>query len=387
MVEITVWFGRQDFIPDDNFKSFREQYPHIRLNVDVVPLEQVLTEASMAIQAGQGPDILQTDSRRLPSLVVSNYLRPMDDMIQRWKAEDPVNYEAISSSGWDHAMHGGKLYGVTLSAGPFNHVYRKDWLSEAGLSVPETWDDVLDVARAMSDGTESRRGYTVRGPNSTVWFMSHFQAMGGEFDENNVMILDSEAGIYALTFYQTLVKEGLVSNDVLGWGSGDMRAAFITGRAGQGLIGNNIFPTIQEELEYGKEWAALPPLPRSDSQRSYGYSSLGWPHVVASSTKHPYEASLVLRYLAEHENAKSVAIRYQPTTVMSVYTDPEYVRANPWATDLMGPMQNMVRVPAHVKLDEMGNILLDALGEVMSNVDADPSEVAARYQRQLNALY
>ena len=387
VVELTVWFGRQDFIPDDNFASFHAQYPNIRVNADVIPLERALNEASMAIQAGQGPDILQTDSRRLPPLADAGYLRSIEDMVERWEAEDPDNFNAISSSGWDHAMHNGALYGVALSAGPFNHVYRKDWLEEAGLDVPETWDDVLDVARALSAGTEGRRGYSIRGPNSTVWFMSHFQSMGGTFDDNGVMQLDSEAGIYALEFYQTLVAEGLVSNDVLGWGSGDMRAAFITGRAAQALIGNNIFPSIEEELAYGREWAATPPPYRPGARNEWSYSSLGWPHVVTSTTDHPYEASLVLRYLAEHEQAKSVAIRYQPTTVLTVYEDAEYMASNPWAADFLGPMQDMARVPAHTRIDAMGDILLDAMGEVMSNPNADAADVAARYQRQLNRLY
>ncbi len=385
-VQLTVWFGRQDFIPDDAFAGFHERYPNIRVNVDVVPLEEALEQASMAIAAGHGPDILQIDSRRLAPLAEAGYLMDITEILDAWEAEDPESFNAISGTGWEHAIHYGTPHGVALSAGPFNHVYRMDWLEEAGLSVPETWEEVLDVARALNEG-EHRRGYALRGPTSSVWFHSHYQAMGGQFDEIGVIQLDSEPGIYALEFYQTLVREELVSEDVLAWGSGDMRAAFITGRAAQAPIGTNIFPDIQEELEYGVEWGAIPPPYREGAQDQWQYSSLGWPHLVTSSTDHPEEAGLVLRYLAEHDQAMSIAVRYQPTTVLSVYEDPAFIEANPWSEEFIAPFDEMVRVPSHERHEAMNDLIMDAMGEVMSNMDADPAEVAARYQAQLDALY
>jgi ABC-type glycerol-3-phosphate transport system substrate-binding protein len=386
VVELTVWFGREDFIPDGGFDEFHRMYPNIRVNADVIPLEQALTEAATALSAGQGPDILQTDSRRIPPLVEAGLLYPMGQQLDRWEREDPESYNNISSAGWSHATYGGARYGVAVFSGPFNHVYRKDWLEEAGLEVPTTWEEMLDVARALNN-PPSRHGYAIRDAGSTVWFSSHYMAMGGTYDRNNVIQLNSEAGIYTLSFYQTLVREGLVSSDVLAWGSGDMRAAFITGRAAQAPIGTNIFPNIQNELTYGVQWGAVPPLAREGAATQYQYASLGWPMVATVATKHPYEVSLVLRYLARHQQAMSVARRYQPTTVMSVWNDPGYLAEQPWAADFMEPLLNMTPTPPNLYITQMDQIIQDAMGEVMSNMNADPAEVAARYQRQLDRLF
>ncbi|MBI9096239.1 MAG: sugar ABC transporter substrate-binding protein [Sphaerochaeta sp.] len=384
VVELTVWFGRQNFIPDDGFDAFHAKYPNIKVKADVIPLEQALTEGAKAISAGVGPDIVQTDSRRLPPFVEAGLVQPMDKYIEMWKSEDPANYNALSSSAWEHASHNGKLYGVSIFAGPFNNAYRIDWLDKLGLSVPQTWEEVLAVARATRDAGLGY-GFVVRGPNSTPWFFAHYMAMGGKFVDN-IIQLDSPAGIYALTFYQTLVKEKLVSEGVLSWGSDDMRAAFITGRAMMAPIGTNIFPNIQKEMAYGEKWGATPMLPREGYEKDYTYASLGWPMIVTSSCEHPYEASLVLRYLAENDNAKSVARRYQPTTVTSVWSDPEYLAEQPWASDFEDALNNMTRTPATVFITQVDNIVLDALGEVMENVYANPAEVAKRYQKQLDAL-
>ncbi len=384
-VELTVWFGRENFIPDNAFDAFHEKYPNITVKVDVIPLEQALTEASTALSAGVGPDLLQTDSRRIPPLVEAGLLYPMDEQLALWKTEDPEGYNAVSSAGWEHGMYNGVAYGVAIFSGPFNYVYRKDWLEAAGLDVPKTWEEMFNVARALN--TSDRLGYSIRGANSTVWFSSHYMSMGGTYDANNVIQLDSEAGIYALQFYQTLVEDGLVSKDVLAWGSGDMRAAFITGRAAQAPIGTNIFPKIQEELKYGVEWGATPPLYREGAKGEYRYASLGWPMVATKATEHPYEVGLVLRYLAEHEPAMSVAKRYQPTTVTTVWDDPSYIAEQPWASDFSEVMLNMVPTPPNLYITKMDQIILDAMGEVMSDMNADPAEVAARYQKQLNSLF
>ena len=386
VVELTVWFGRENFIPDDAFDAFHEQYPGIRVNVDVIPLEQALTEASTALSAGEGPDLLQTDSRRIPPLVEAGLLYSMDEQLDLWQREAPESYANVSSAGWSHGTYNGVRYGVAIYSGPFNHVYRTDWLEEAGLEVPTTWEEMLDVARALNDPPR-RHGYAIRDAGSTVWFSSHYMAMGGTYDENNVIQLNSEAGIYALEFYQTLVREGLVSNDVLAWGSGDMRAAFITGRAAQAPIGNNIFPNIEEEISYGAQWGAVPPLRREGAEDEYRYASLGWPMVATVATEHPYEVGLVLRYLAEHEQAMSVARRYQPTTVMSVWNDPDYIAEQPWAADFAEPLRDMTPTPPNLYITQMDQIVLDALGEVMSNVNADPAEVATRHQAQLDQLF
>ena len=385
-VELTVWFGRENFIPDDGFDSFHAEHPNIKVNVDVIPLEQALTEASTALSAGKGPDLLQTDSRNIPPLVEAGLLYPMDKELETWRVEDPDGYHAISSAGWDHGSYQGVAYGVAVFSGPFNHVYRIDWLKDAGLAVPETWEEMLDVARALND-PPNRYGYAVRGPNDTVWFSSHYMSMGGVYDQNNVIQLDSEAGIYALNFYQTLVREQLVSSDVLAWGSGDMRAAFITERAAMAPIGTNIFPNIAAELQYGVQWGAVPPLKRAGAEDQYRYASLGWPMVATVATEHPYEVGLVLRYLAETDNALSVARRYQPTTVTTVWDDPRYSAEQPWAPDFAEPLRSMTPTPPNLYITRMDQIILDALGEVMSDVSADAAEVAARYQEQLDALH
>jgi hypothetical protein len=47
----------------------------------------------------------------------------------------------------------------------------------------------------------------------------------------------------------------------------------------------------------------------------------------------------------------------------------------------------MTPTPPNLYITQMDQIVLDALGEVMSDTSADPAEVAARYQEQLDDLF
>lgn len=383
VVELRVWFGRENFIPADAFETFHAENPNIRVTHDVIPLEEVLTQYIQAAGAGQAPDIVQIDARNIPPIAEAGLTRDITDLLARWQEEDPDTYNDLSESAFNFGRYKDVPFGVAFHAGPFNHVYRIDVLAENGLNPPETWEDVLEIARTVR--TPDMLGYALIGARHTVWFFSQFYAMGGQF-EDNVIQLDSEAGHALLTFYQTLAAEELIHPETLAWASGEMRAAFISGDAAQAPIGSNIFPRIQEAMPYGEMWGAMPPPYRTGAQEQWRYMGLGWPHVITASTEHPYEASLVLRYLARAENAGEVAMRYQPTTVKSVMASDEYRAVAPWADDFADWYPQMTPMASHPKQPEIEQIVIDAFQEVLDDPTADVAEVAQRAQEEINAI-
>jgi multiple sugar transport system substrate-binding protein len=382
-VELRVWFGRQDFIPADAFETFHAENPNINVAFDVIPLEEVLTQYIQAASAGQAPDIVQIDARNIPPIAEAGLTRDITDLLALWQEEDPETYSDLSDSAFNFGRYKDVPFGVAFHAGPFNHVYRIDVLEEYGLNPPETWEDVLEIARAVR--TDEMLGYALIGARHTVWFFSKFYAMGGQF-EDNVIQLDSEAGHALLSFYQTLAAEELIHPETLAWASGEMRAAFIGGDAAQAPIGSNLFPRIQEAMPYGEMWGAMPPPYREGAEDEWRYMGLGWPHVITASTEHPYEASLVLRYLARAENAGEVAMRYQPTTVTSVMASEEYQEVAPWAPDFADWYPQMTPMAAHPKQPEIEQVVIDAFQQVLDEPDADVAEVAQRAQEEIDAI-
>ena len=379
-IEITMWFGRNNFIPGDAFEQFHKEYPNIHVKTDVIRLEQSVADFIRAASAGKAPDLLQVPGDSIGPLAQQGLLLDMTELFSRWQKEDPKTYNGIAPLGWSMPKWNGIPHGVALHIGPFWYVYRKDLFEKAGIPhPPKTWDDVLEAGRKLSVGDTI--GFSIIGSRAhdPVWFLSLFMAMGGQF-ENNVPQLNSEAGIYLLSFYQTLMRDKIASSDTLAWNSGDMRAAFIGGNAAQALIGDNIFPTIQEAMQWNDKWSAVPPPVRPGAESEGRYMALGWPYLVYANTKYPYEASLVLRYLSRPEIISEVSMRYQPTTVVKVLNLPEYKEAKPWAPDFEEAFNQLVPLPGHGRQPAIYRYLLDAMQEAISNPNDDPAEIAQKYQ-------
>lgn len=382
-IELTMWFGRENFIPGDAFDTFHEENPDIRVTTDVIPLEQAVADTLRAARAGNAPDIIQVPADGLPPLAIQGALYDATDLLAQWQAENPESYGNLAEAAFSMASWEGTPYGVALHIGPYWYTYRADWFEEAGLDVPTTWDGVLDAGRNFAE--QGYVGFSIHGSRAhdPVWLLAMFMAMGGQW-ENGVPQLDSDAGVYLLEFYQALTGENIGSSEILAWNSGDMRAAFINGQAAQGLIGDNVYPTINEALSYPDEWNGTAPPARPGAEDQNRTMTLGWPYVVTADTEHPDAVLKVLQYLARPEIVAEVAQRYQPTTVLPVLNAESYVEAKPWAPDFAEPFSNLVPLPSHPRQPQIYQILLDAMQEALQNPDADASDIAARHQQAID---
>ena len=390
VIELTIWFGRDAFIPADRFAAFESQYPNIRVKADVVPLEEVVAEFSRAADAKRAPDIAQVGHNAVGPLVARRLLRDMSDMFARWKQEDPQLYNDTAEWAFSLPAWNGVPYGFGLHAGTNGSwmVYRKDVLADLGFNgPPRTWDELLQIGRVVRDSSYDMIPFSLIGSRvaEPIWVVGPFMAMGGQFVDSAPQI-DSPAGRHLIEFHQKLARERLTHPDVLAWSSGEMRAAFMAGDAAMAPIGWNIYPTIQKELKYGVQWDHAPMPVRAGAENEARRMLIGWPYYVSRDTAHAYETSLLLRYLARPDIVSEVAKRYQPASTLSVGRSAEYEQAKPWAPTKIEWMPRLVPLPVHPRSTEIEEIWKDLLQESLTNVNADPAEMARRYQQGINSV-
>jgi ABC-type glycerol-3-phosphate transport system substrate-binding protein len=390
-VTIRVWFGRGDFIPEDHFDSFHEKHPNIKVETDVIPLEQSTSDFIRNFNAGNEPDIFQTYHENVGALAKQGALYDMTSHYQKWEKEDAESYNKIMSQAFDITSYDGKVHGLGVHMGPRWNVYRSDLFEEAGLSAPETWDDVLEAGRILRDGGYLENGqyaYAIvaGAENAPNWFQSQIQAMGGQYTDG-IPNINSEAGIYLIDFYQTLKREKLIHPESIAWQSGEMRGAFIGGNAAMATIGDNIFPIIQEDLSpYGEKWKATVQPYRPGAQDEWRPNASSWPMLVSANTEHPEEVTEVLKYLIDTDIVREVAHRYQPTTNKEVMEEAAYFEAKPWQEELAEAFSQAENIPSSLVHQQVMSTLLDLMQEALEQPDADPSEIAQKYQKQLDTL-
>jgi ABC-type glycerol-3-phosphate transport system substrate-binding protein len=101
--EITVWFGRENFIPADAFDTFHAENPGISVKTDVIRLEQAVADTLRATQSGRAPDIVQAPADGLAPLVAQGAVRDVSALLEAWRASDPASLDDISSVGLEMA--------------------------------------------------------------------------------------------------------------------------------------------------------------------------------------------------------------------------------------------------------------------------------------------
>ena len=387
-VELTVWFGRAEFIPDDAFETFHDEHPNIRVNADVIPLEQIPADFIRVQDAGNTPDIIQPDSGDVGILSLRGLLLDITEILEIWEEEDPDLYNAMTDTAWDLASYQGVPYGLALHHGVYWANYRPDVLDDLGLDVPTTWDEVLEVGKVISEETDMY-GYTLNASRDQTpeWDKAIFAQMGGQWVDG-VMQIDSEVGHYWLNWYQRAMEDGVIDPDTIAYAWPDLIRNFSQGQAAMAIISRNVFvQDIAPDLDYGTEWLIRPePWVKPGSEDDARYITQGWPYFVSAATEHPYEVGLVLRYLADDEQAFSVAERYQPVSNSRVMGSAEYLEGAPWGEDMLEPWDNLEVRPFHPNQAAMDEVIRDAMQEALTDTTADVEEMAARYQQQLDDL-
>ncbi len=202
----------------------------------------------------------------------------LEDLTPRVEADPEIQQEDVGAFFRDFSeKYDGKIYMVTLDGDFHMMYYRKDLLDEAGLEVPKTWDEYLEVAKALNgkdmngDGTPDFGSCIAKKRNAqSYWFVtdvvgSMVQSKGtsqGAFFNTDDMtpLIDNEGFRKALDFLSESTKYG--PPDELNLDVSDTRPLFASGRCALNLDWGDV-GTIsidpQNSKVIGKWGAAIMP--------------------------------------------------------------------------------------------------------------------------------
>ena len=120
-------------------------------------------------------------------------IRPLDEYVEKYGQNLAPN-QLIKIDG--------ETMAIAMMVNTQHLMYRKDIFEELGLDVPETWDEVLQVAEAIQEAGVV--DYPLGGTFASGWnlaqdFNNMFVGFGGQFvDENSMPMVNGEAGLKAL---------------------------------------------------------------------------------------------------------------------------------------------------------------------------------------------
>jgi len=233
----------------------------------------------------------------------------------------------------------GDLYALPFAGNVQLLFYNKQVLEDAGFTVPESWEDVLKISKAVN-GKDGKIGYVIRGQQGNPIVSDYLPilwAYGGDvFDDNWNITIDTPEAKKALQLYMDLLANGAnyEKNDIVAAVS-DGKAAMSLGWPSWYISGENA----------SAEYASIPSK-ETNASTAYPTGMIGnWMMGVTSNSANKDLAMKFLEYVTSADVQKKAAEFGGVPTRTSVFTDSELVAKYPYFETILTSTENSVVRP------------------------------------------
>ncbi|SCP98385.1 ABC transporter substrate-binding protein [Anaerobium acetethylicum] len=226
----------------DDFEKVIADYNASQDNVEVVSTyvarEDLMNQYTMGAISGELPDIGMIDSPDMASYIQMGVYENIQDLCDEWGEVDNFYKGPLNScTGTD-----GNLYGLPHNTNSISLFYNKDLLDAAGCEVPETWDELEEVAAKVTTSDTYGLSICARGDEEgTFQFIPWLYSAGGSIDNIN-----STESVSALTYLTDMVNNGYMSKEVINWTQNDAKDNFVAGKCAMMINGPWQVPEVEK---------------------------------------------------------------------------------------------------------------------------------------------
>jgi ABC-type glycerol-3-phosphate transport system substrate-binding protein len=236
-----VGFGDTDVLKEQ-IPQF-EELTGIQVDYQVYPEAEWNQKSVVDMSSTAGTfDILLADFMLLPQYAEAGFVEKLEPYISNPDLTDPewFDTEDIFPALQQAGQVDGEYWGIPLSQESTLLYYRKDLLEQAGLTPPQTMDELMAAAEALNNDEVAgiaMRGLRGQGLNIYVW-SGFFRAFGGQFFNDFPMdmapAVNSPEGIEATDFYATILSQYGPAG-VANWDWAEVLAAQQTGKVAMAI--------------------------------------------------------------------------------------------------------------------------------------------------------
>jgi sorbitol/mannitol transport system substrate-binding protein len=317
--------------------DFTAKNPDIKL--EWVTLEENILRqrvtTDIATKGGQY-DVMTIGTYEVPIWAKKGWLLELNDLGKDYDVDDLLP-----------AIRGGLTMNGKLYAAPFYGessmvMYRTDLFEKAGLKMPEapTWDFVADAARKITDKKKETYGICLRGKAGWGENMAFLSATANSFgarwfDEKWQPQFNGEAWKKTMNFYVSLMHDagppGASSN-----GFNENLALFQSGKCGMWIdatVAASFVTNPKDSTVADKVGFALAPDNGLGKRGNWLWS---WTLAIPAGTQKAEAAKKFITWATSKSYLELVAAKegwanVPPGTRTSLYNNPEYLKAAPFA--------------------------------------------------------
>jgi len=289
-VTLSFWAAaitpERDTFLKDMAAKFHEKNPNVTIDFLGVPgdLQAYRQKLDMAIAANQAPDI--TNDFRA-DLITRGYYAPLDDYFDKWSDKDKINPAAVKTDR-DLDQKAGKLYAMPYSSQPWVFWIRPDWFKEANLPIPETWDQMFDSIKKLTDKSKGRYGLSIRGgsgsANTLETLMYSYSGIQEYFTKDGKSTINDPLNVEFVEKYLGMYNVYTPEDDLSkGWT--ELAATFQSGKAA--IVFHNLGSASAQEKAFNGDRSKFMAIPNPKGVKGYvqhaGLNPLGVS--IANTTK------------------------------------------------------------------------------------------------------
>lgn len=257
VIAIDFWHGYTEAdgeVLDSLVEEFNASQDAIEITTSTKPWATILDTVLPALTSGTGPQLLALPPENIPVYASQGALQSLDEWYDAAEGgATALNDQAVATGTVD-----GERFGAPLSFTPLTMFYNVDMFEAAAVTVPTTWEEWVDAARALTvdaddDGTPEQYGLAL-GDHATVGngvWMSLLQSGGGDVVTiDGDVVVDSPENLATLEFWAGAVQKDKISPT--GLSGVDTDGLFSSGKAAMTLAGPWMASISESSgIEYG----------------------------------------------------------------------------------------------------------------------------------------
>lgn len=337
----------------------------------VVPYDQIQSTATLDVQSGAAEyDVYQFWYTSIGALAADGVLVDITDFISQSGVLDESDY--LPEIYDPYTIFDGRRYGVPFDGDYHMLFYNVEILEDAGVEVPTTWDEYVDVVRTITEQSsgDSVYGTALLGRNTAFdvgsSFFNRLATMGGSpFTDDGTPNMDSPEAIAAAASMAEVAPHAVPTPVETGFDTA--LAQWLGGNIGviEAWTDLGAFSQDPDGSEVIDGWGVAP-LPVGEGGEPASALNAGWAFGISTTAPNPELAEAFLEF------AGSPEMNVELSTTIGSGVDPiynstleseEYAEFAPQVQEVaMQAAQNLMSWPTVPESPELISILNDELG-------------------------